>query len=372
MRIAIDLTWMKPKKSGGVESYIRNLLDGFKILEDNNEYYLLTAKDNENEFDKYLEDSRFKQIKCNTNANDVIGHLLWQNTKQYKILKKNKFDFCFFPVYEMPILQCKKIKKVVVIHDILAFHYPKHFSIFENIWFRISWKRDIKLADKVIAITKFTRDDLKENILNKDNIDFIHIPIELNTTNNENTGILEKYNLKENEYYYTVESLHKHKNLETLIRMINVLKDRKEDIPKKLVISGVSGSQKEELINKIKENNLSDNIILTGFVSNDERNELIKKCNIFLFSSIFEGFGMPPIEAMMLGSKVLTTKRASIPEVTKNKCYYVEDPFDENEWIDKIKQIQNEEKKVITFDEYDKEKIARKYLDTFYSVYKLN
>lgn len=368
MKIAIDLTWLKPKKSGGVESYIRNLLDGFKNLEDNNQYYLLTAKDNENEFDKYLEDSRFKQIKCNTKANNVIGHLLWQNTVQYKILKKNKLNFCFFPVYEMPVLPCKKIKKVVVIQDILAFHYPDHFSKFENIWFRFSWKQDIKLADKVIATTNFTKQDLKENILNKDNIDYIHIPIELNITNNENTNILEKYNLKENEYYYTVESLHKHKNLETLIRMINILKDKNVDIPKKLVISGVSGSQKEELIKKIEDNNLTKNIILTGFVSNEERNELIRKCNTFLFSSIFEGFGMPPIEAMMLGAKVLTTKRASIPEVTQNKCYYVEDPFDENEWIDKIKEIQNKDKRVIMFDEYDKEKIARKYLDTFYNL----
>ena len=368
IKLAIDLTWLKPKKSGGVESYIRNVLDGILETEDINEYYLLTAQDNENEFDKYLNDSRFKQIKCNTRANDVIQHLLWQNTMQYRVLKKNKLNLCLFPVYEMPLLPCKKVKKAVVIQDIQAFHFPNYFSKFENIWFRLAWKLDVKLAEKVITTTNFTKNDIKENILNKDNIEVINIPIVLNNTNNIDTKILEKFNLKENEYYYTVSSLHKHKNLQTLVRMIKKLKDSDEKIPKKFLISGVNGTQKEEFLKTINRENLTDNIILTGFVSNDERNELIKKCNVFLYPSIFEGFGMPPIEAMTLGAKVITTKKTSIPEATKNRCNYVEDPFNEDEWIEKIKETQSQDKKVIELVEYDKKKIAKEYLDLFYNI----
>ena len=362
MNIAIDLTWLKPKKSGGVESFIRNLLDGFRELKDKNNYYLMTAKDNENEFDDYLKDSRFKQVKCNTKANDVKGHLIWQSTKQYKVLKKLKIDVVYFPVYEMPLLKTRKFKTVVVIHDIQAYHYPEFFSKFENMWFKMAWKRCIKNADRVIATTDYTKEDIKKNILNKDNIETINIPVVVNKKNT-NTGILKKIGLKENEYYYTVSSLHKHKNLKTLIEVIKKINNEKIDIPKKLIISGVSAGAKEEFYRLIE--GMEDNIILTGFVSNDERDELIKKCNCFLHPSIFEGFGMTPIEGEKLGAKVITTKETSIPESTRNKCFYVDDPYSVDEWISMIKKIQKSKSKVYDYPEYDPKVIAKQYLDLF-------
>ena len=153
----------------------------------------MTAKDNELEFDEYLNDSRFKQIKCNTKANDVKGHLIWQTLKQYKCLKDYNIDLVFFPVYEMPLFKTKKYKTVVVIHDILAYHYKENFSKFENIWFRMAWKKCIKNADRVVAISDYTKQDLKKNILNKDNIVTVHNPISLDKKIKD-TGILEKNN----------------------------------------------------------------------------------------------------------------------------------------------------------------------------------
>ena len=367
MNIAIDLTWLKPKKSGGVEAFIRNLLDGFKELEDKNNYYLMTAKDNENEFDEYLKDSRFTLIKCNTNANDVKGHLIWQTLKQYKVLKKYNIDLVFFPVYEMPLYRTKKYKTAVVIHDILAYHYKENFSTFENMWFRMAWKKCIKNADRVIAISDYTKEDLKKYIYNKDNIVTIHNPVVVDKQIKE-TKILEKYDLKENEYFYTISSLHKHKNLKTLIEVIRKIKNDNLDLPSKLVISGVSTGDKEEFYKMIED--IKENIILTGFVSNEERNELIKKCNCFLHPSIFEGFGMTPVEAKILGAKVITTNETAIPESTLKKCVYVDNPYDENDWLEKIKNIQNDKNESYDYKEYDKNIIARKYLDEFKKIVK--
>ena len=362
MKIAIDMTWLKPKKSGGVESYIRNLFDGFKKIKNDNTYYLMTAKDNENEFDDYFKDPRFIQIKCNTKANDVKSHLIWQTLKQYKMLKGYDVDLVFFPVYEMPLYKSRKYKTVVVIHDIQAYHYPEFFSKFENMWFKMAWKKCIKNSNIVLTTTEFNKKDMKENILNKDNIEVINIPITVNKKK-LNTGILKKLSLKENEYYYTVSSLYKHKNLKTLIEMIKKIKDSKIKIPKKLVISGVSAGHKEEFYKLIE--GMEENIILTGFVSNDERDELIQKCNCFLHPSIFEGFGMTPVEAKMLGAKVITTKETALPESTRNKCIYVDDPFNIDEWIEKIKSVQNKDVKPYDYPEYEPVKIAKKYLDLF-------
>lgn len=371
MKIGIDLTWLKPEKSGGVEFYIRNLLDGFLELEDKNQYFLFTAKDNNSSLQNYKKDERITIIPCNTKASKVKTHLLWQNFCEYRILKKYQIDLCFFPVYEMPLYKQKKFKTVTTIHDIQAYHYPEYFSKLENLWFRIGWKSCIKNANKVITISDFTKQDIQKHFGNSKKIVRIYNPIVLNDeTKVPFSELAQKYKIKRNEYYYTICSLHKHKNLNTLIEMIKEIQIKNVNIPHTLVISGVGGPQKNNIMQFVKSIGLENNIIFTNFVTNEERNTLIRNANAFLFPSLFEGFGMPPIEAMMLGARVITTKCTSLKEVTNNKCDYVKNPMDTQEWIKKIQKIQKAKKKKLVFPQYDKKTIARQYLDLFYQVIK--
>lgn len=370
MLIGIDLTWVKPGKNGGTEFYIRNLLDGILEIKNNDSYILYVANDNYLTFENYLKDNRFSFVKCNMNANDLAKRVVWKNLFLYGKMKKSKIDLAFFPVYDMPLTKCNAFPTVTVVQDIQAFHFPEYFSKIENIVYNISWKLVVRHATEILTTSEFVKKDLQKNFKCKNNISTINIPIVIDKTVVPFEKIEKKYEINDNDYYYTVSSLLPHKNLKTVIRMMNKIIKENINLPHKLLVSGVGGKQKEELEQYIKNNKLENNIILTGFIDNDERNALMKYSRCFLFPSIFEGFGMPPIEAMILGANVLTTKKTSLEEVTKNKCYYVEDPFDIDEWIRKLIEIKDIEKKQIAFPEYNKENIANQYLLLFNEVIK--
>ena len=145
--------------------------------------------------------------------------------------------------------------------------------------------------------------------------------------------LAEKYHIQSKQYFYTVSSLAKHKNLITLLKMIKLMKDEGES--PKLVITGVKVNAADEIMQYIADNDLKKNVIYTGFISNEDRNALYDNCKVFLFPSVFEGFGMPPVEAMLRNVPVVTTKATSIYEVTQGKASYIENWFDENEWMQK-------------------------------------
>jgi glycosyltransferase involved in cell wall biosynthesis len=172
-----------------------------------------------------------------------------------------------------------------------------------------------------------------------------------------------KYGIKKGEYYYTVCSLAKHKNLITLLKAIKILRNRGNN--NKLVISGVSINAEDQLFDYIRKNSLEDMIVYTGFISNEERNTLYDNCKKFLFPSVFEGFGMPPIEAMIRGATTVTTMEPSLVEVTEGKADYVKNPLDAKEWANLIERETpgvTKETQDLLFNKYSSKLVPQEYI----------
>ncbi|MCI6714491.1 MAG: glycosyltransferase, partial [Lachnospiraceae bacterium] len=174
--------------------------------------------------------------------------------------------------------------------------------------------------------------------------------------------LAEKYRIQEKNFYYTVAQLIPHKNLDTIIEVMGQIKRRDLDLPHKLLISGVNGESREKLEQQIRDRGLEQEVVLTGFVENAERNALYQYSRAFLFPSVFEGFGMPPVEAMLFGTIVIATDKTCIPEVTQGKANYIKNPYDVEEWI---RVMSNPVDRIdeMAFEVYDQMRLTRRYYE---------
>lgn len=363
LTIAIDLLWLRPKKVGGTEFYIRNLLDGFLQLKEPFHLFLLVSQDNKESLEHYAEDERITLLETKVVSANIAGRILWQFFCQNRYLRKHGIWKCFIPVYCRPLFN-GGITYVNVIHDLQAAHYPEYHPFHEIAYSKLCWWLDTHFSKHIVAISDWVRDDImKRYHIKPERITTIYNPITVNRNEVASFAKLsEKYDIREKQYYYTVAQLIPHKNLDTLIEVMNRIKERKIALPGKLLISGVNGESRKKLEEQIRDRDLEQEVCLTGFVENDERNALYQYSRAFLFPSVFEGFGMPPVEAMLFGTIVIATDKTCIPEVTQGKANYVTDPYDAEEWIQVMQHPVNRIKEV-DFNVYDQMKLTRKYYE---------
>lgn len=361
LEITIDLLWIRPRQVGGTEFYIRNLLDGFLKLDESFHFILLVSKDNRETFEHYIRDERITLLEANVESANIPKRILWQFFFQNRFLRKHGIRKCFVPVYCRPLLN-GGITYVNTIHDLQAAHYPEYHPFHEIVYSRLCWWLDVHFSKHIIAISEWVREDIiKRYHIREEKVTTIYNPIVVKQEDIVSFEELQKkYNIDDKQFYYALAQMIPHKNLDTLIRVMECIKKEQIDLPEKLLISGVNGVSRQEVEKMIRDRGLENEVILTGFVENEERNALYKHCRAFLFPSVFEGFGMPPIEAMLFGSVVITTDCTCIPEVTQNKANYVKNPYNPYAWIEVMRNPKNRVEEV-DFSMYEQRKLTEDY-----------
>jgi len=377
MRIGINLLWLKPKSIGGVEFFTKYLLFGFGCVDESNDFVVFVNSRAREYINEWNLPDRFHFVEVNVDPFDVFRTTLFQYMNMGKLALKEKIDVLFHPTPIYPIRKIKGVKQVVTFHDLLFLHYPQYARVLQRLKYKWSWKASLSNADVIVAISNFTKNDILRNFrVDENRVKVVYNPIILPSNSADFERLSRRFSIEHKNYIYTISSLLPHKNTEVLVRLMGLIKQKQlKNVPNKLVISGIGKLNGSSLERLIRDLNLNDQIVFTGFVTEEEKRSLIENCCCFLFPSLFEGFGMPAVEALMLGVPVITTKEGALEEVTMGCALYVDKPRDENEWLSKLVEVEGictENKTNKCGPElakrYDPRSVAEKYIRIFSSL----
>ncbi|MBI5467292.1 MAG: glycosyltransferase family 4 protein [Candidatus Kerfeldbacteria bacterium] len=221
-------------------------------------------------------------------------------------------------------------KTVVTIHDLAIYHHPEWFptQLFST---RLLVPRSVKRAKQIIAVSQATKRDLRE-LFNVPAQKIQVVPEAADTAlldlHDKRDDVVAKYRLNR-KYLLFVGTIDPRKNLVTLFKAWQRLKTMRPEAVKHtdLVLAGGIGYGGEHIIPQIKKMKLASSVKYLSYVSQNHKILLMKHAAAFVFPTLYEGFGLPVLEAMQLGVPVITTNTSSVPEVTGSAALLV-DPND--------------------------------------------
>ncbi len=253
------------------------------------------------------------------------------------------YDVIHFPDYATPTLY--NGNKIATIHDMAMYTMRDKYTFMQNLTKNIFLKNTIKNAEKLICVSNFAKNELLKyypSLENKIKVIYEGIQVDnIKINEQESYTILNKYNINSKKYILYVGTIAPHKNIKTLIEAFNYINNK---IPEyKLVVCGKKGWMYDEVFKTVNELNLTDKIVFTDFVNNNELEVLYRNAELFVSVSLYEGFGFPPLEAMARNLAVLVS---DIP-VFKETCLDCAEYCNPNEIEDigsKILKLVNNEK----------------------------
>ncbi|MBU2564373.1 glycosyltransferase family 4 protein [Patescibacteria group bacterium] len=351
MKIGIDIRALIKGRRTGVEEYIINLLNHLIPLDESIKYVLfyngLTKAKIDFDFLKYP-NVKVKEMNIPNKILDLLIRV-FNFPKIDKIL--GKIDVFFSPHFILAPVS-KKVKKVLVFYDLGFIRFPEFFSFKKLAWhISVGPKKQAQKADKIIAISESTKNDLIDLFkIDKDKIKVIYPGIS-DKFKKIKSNIAEKYNLPDKFILY-LATIEPRKNVLGLIKAFEKLKrgdlieeydinwkgfegmvktKKSFDFSEyKLVIAGSKGWLYKEIFDYIENSKFKDQIVFTDFIQENDKEYLYNLAEIFVYPSFFEGFGLPPLEAMACSVPVIVSNRSSLPEVVGD-CAIMIDPNNSNE-----------------------------------------
>ncbi|HAW59525.1 MAG TPA: glycosyltransferase family 1 protein [Bacteroidales bacterium] len=224
----------------------------------------------------------------------------------------------------------KNVKYIITVHDLIPVLFPKEVKLGYHLFFRVFLPRTLKSADRIIVDSNHTKEDLSAHYnISKDKITVIYLAADPRyrlLDEDRIHNVKDKYGIKL-PYILYVGSMERRKNIPLLLKAFLEVKN---NIPHKLVIVGSKGKHFNSITKLVHDYNLQDDVIFTGRVPDEDMPSIYNLAELFVYPSLYEGFGLPPLEAMACGCPVITSNVSSLPEVVGDAGILI-DPNNVNE-----------------------------------------
>jgi len=326
MKIGIDARFAIHNRRG-IGNYTLRLIRHLAEIDIRNEYILYIDRgDVENVLPKQ-DNFRIKKLR-------PANYLIWEQVALPMQAKKDGLDILHCTGNTAPLYLDKNIKLILTIPDVMYLKpysiLPRSPSLYQRLgrtYRKIIVPKAIKNVSSVITISNFSKKDIMEHIplIKEDSISVIYLAADNSfrgvNKNEAITKLKEKFGIN-GSYMLAFGGIDPRKNTELIINMFIESKG-KEQINEKLVIVGIPNWKQTKFYNVVQKSECRDNIIFTNFVSEEDLVLLYNSASVFLYPSLYEGFGIPPLEAMACGVPVITSNTTSIPEVVGNAALLI-------------------------------------------------
>ena len=323
MRIGLEIT-AAVQQSGGIGRYVREMLSALSDIDQSNQYRLFYASKNRSNHTMLdLPDNfRVRQLP----VNDIWLARIWQRIRLPLPVEliTGSLDIYHSPDFTLPPT-LSDIPTLLTVHDLSFLRAPESAAPGLRGYLEIAVKRSVKLATHVLADSQSTKDDLIELYATpEDKITVLYAGVSSAfrpvTDSNKLMKVREHYKLGEKPFVLSVGTLQPRKNHVTLIK---AFEQALSDSEYNLVLAGGQGWSYEEVHELVRSRGLQHRVLFPGFVADEDLSALYSSADVMTFPSLYEGFGLPVLEAMACGVPVLASTTSCLPEVAGGAAVFV-------------------------------------------------
>lgn len=339
MRIAVNTRFLLKNYLEGYGFFIHETIRRLVLAHPEHEFIFLFDRPYEQDF---IYAANVTPVIIGPPARHPLLWKLWYDYKVPAVLKKYKADV-FVSADGFASLHTK-VPQCVVMHDLSFLHYPAFIKKSHLIYFKNQQPKFAKKAKRVATVSEYSKKDIIESF----GVDEYKIKVVYSAAKNSyhpvNDLVKEKVKAKYTdgkEYFIYVGAIHPRKNLMNLLKAFSVFK-KKMKSNMQLVIAGRLAWKYAAFTEKLKTYKYRNEVHLTGYLPQQELAELTASAYALVYPSLFEGFGVPPLEAMNCEVPVITSSVSSIPEICGDAALYA-NPGSYEDMADKMMLLYKDE-----------------------------
>jgi glycosyltransferase involved in cell wall biosynthesis/GT2 family glycosyltransferase len=323
LRVLVDATNLKPGQ-GGIRTYTVGLIEALTAEPDLSVVVATSV-------DEVAELGPMDIVKISPRTQGVVARALWRERNLASLARSQQSDVVLTPVPELP-LRGLPIPTVIVVHDVGPLVAPAFYSFLKKVRYQAVLPRMCRLASAVVCVSHATLDDL----LAATSTDARRC--EVIGEGPQLLGEAGSSSVPDEPYILYVGSLDPRKNVDTLVDAFAAARPRFDS--KLLIVGPTETKTARALSRRISRLGLGDRVHHLGFVDADRLTALYRDATVVVLPSLYEGFGLPVLEAMTFGTPVIASDIPPVREVAGDAAMYVSHPLDPGAWHDALARLQ--------------------------------